>query len=174
MILPIVVVSAGNNDTSLNGVDNSETRRRIAATSKSQGTAPFMNCEPSEPHPPNIPDSGVSAASSVSRPNRRKVLAAGAAAVASVAGARTASGDFALVQSLPQIVKRTISYDSVTKKRAIADYHENMRPFGGSLSRHGRHLLHQPKRFGAPGILTSSSSDRAMEPPFAPLACQWR
>tara|TARA_R110002049_G_scaffold2750_8_gene22260 strand:+ start:210691 stop:212583 length:1893 start_codon:yes stop_codon:yes gene_type:complete len=79
------------------------------------------------------------------------VLAAGAAAaMASSSATQQANADFALVRSLPLITKRAISYDSVTKKRAIADYRHNMRPFGGSLSKHGRHLLHQPQRFNAP------------------------
>ena len=86
--------------------------------------------------------------------SRRQALKAGAAtfagAMASESATRSSKADFALVRSLPLITKRTISYDSVTKKRAIADYKKNMQPFGGALSRHGRHLLHQPKRFDAP------------------------
>ena len=109
-----------------------------------------MNRQSSEPKPPPTQDLGVEESAGEKGPNRRRAIAIGGAAIASVAGAQAASGDFSLIRSLPLIVKRTISYDSVTKKRAIADYHHNMRPFGGSLSRHGRHLLHQPLRFDAP------------------------
>ncbi len=83
--------------------------------------------------------------------SRRQVLQAGvAAAVATVASAKQAEADFAPVRSLPVIAKRVISKDSDYKKRAIADYVKNMQPLGGSLSWHGRRLLHQPMRAGAP------------------------
>ncbi|MFK8112505.1 MAG: GMC oxidoreductase [Rubripirellula sp.] len=76
---------------------------------------------------------------------RRDVLRA---TVASVIGATAAESkaDFTPLRSLPVVVKRATSYKSGFKKRAIADYAANMRPFGGALSQHGRHLLHQPVR----------------------------
>ena len=107
-----------------------------------------MNHPSSEPNKPDSIDR--SAATNSCRPNRRSVLAAGAAAIAGGSSPPSAKGDFALVRSLPLITKRAISYDSVTKQRAIADYHLNMRPFGGSLSRHGKHLLRQTPRAEAP------------------------
>ena len=107
-----------------------------------------MNQPSPEPNEPDTPDRN--AANDSCRPSRRKVLAAGAAAIAGGSSGKTAKGDFALVRSLPLITKRTVSYDSVTKRRAIADYRHNMRPFGGSLAKHGRHLLRQPPRSDAP------------------------
>ncbi len=80
--------------------------------------------------------------------SRRGLLRAGAAAAAAAAGAvaQPAKADFALLQSLPVIAKRGVSKDTVDKKRAINDYHANMRQFGGSLSCHGKNLLHQRPR----------------------------
>ena len=86
--------------------------------------------------------------------NRRQTLAKGAACAIGLAAGTTpsskAAADFSLLRSLPVIGGRAISYQSDPKKRAIADYVANMKPFGGSLSRHGRHLLNQPDRFNSP------------------------
>lgn len=88
------------------------------------------------------------------RPNRRQSIKTGAAiaAAATTSGApgNSASADFAPIRSLPVITSRARSYESDHKKRAIADYVANMKPFGGSLSRHGRHLLTQTPRFHSP------------------------
>jgi cholesterol oxidase len=88
------------------------------------------------------------------RPNRRQSIktAAAIAAATATSGALpgAASADFAPIRSLPVITGRTVSYESDQKKRAIADYVANMKPFGGSLSCHGRHLLTQTPRFGSP------------------------
>ena len=84
------------------------------------------------------------------RPNRRDAIKTGAAiAAVSASGAlsEAAKADFAPIRSLPVITSRVRSYESDHKKRAIADYVANMKPFGGSLSRHGRHLLRQTPRF---------------------------
>lgn len=88
-----------------------------------------------------------------SLPNRResiKTAAAFTAATASGTLSNSADADFAPVRSLPVITGRARSYESDHKKRAIADYVANMKPFGGSLSRHGRHLLKQTPRFHSP------------------------
>jgi cholesterol oxidase len=77
--------------------------------------------------------------------SRRDLLKA-TAATAMAAAAGKATADFAPVRSLPVIIRRATTHDSDFKKRAIADYVANMRPFGGSLAQHGRHLLHQPER----------------------------
>jgi len=111
-----------------------------------------MNTRPTTNNTP--PPESVTEASAPTA-SRRQLLQAGAAAaigaaVATGANTRAAKGDFAPVRSLPLIAKRALTYDSVTKERAIADYHHNMRPFGGSLSRHGRELLHQPVRSNVP------------------------
>ena len=77
--------------------------------------------------------------------SRRDVLKATVAtAVAAAAG--KAEADFAPVRSLPVIVRRATTKQSDFKKRASADYVANMRPFGGSLAKHGRHLLRQCER----------------------------
>ena len=67
-------------------------------------------------------------------------------ATAVSAATSRAAADFAPVRSLPVIVRRATSKDSNYKQRAIADYAANMKQFGGSLSKHGRHLLRQPER----------------------------
>ncbi len=85
----------------------------------------------------------------MSSSTRRDVLKAAAAAVA-VRGSGKASADFTPLRSLPVIAKRAMTSKSDYKKRAIADYVANMKPFGGSLARHGRHLLHQPGRGSVP------------------------
>ena len=87
------------------------------------------------------------------QPNRRESIKSGAAiaaATASGALANATNADFAPIRSLPVITNRVRSYESDYKKRAISDYVANMKPFGGSLSRHGRHLLKQNARFNSP------------------------
>ena len=81
---------------------------------------------------------------SESRPNRRQAIkaAATAASIVGTAGLdQSVNADFSVIRSLPVIASRGVSYQSEHKKRAIADYVANMKPLGGSLSRHGRHLL---------------------------------
>ena len=76
--------------------------------------------------------------------SRRQVFKASVAAA--MTAATPAVAGFTPLRSLPVIAKRTISKKSDYKKRAIADYVQNMRPLGGSLSQHGRKLLHQAPR----------------------------
>lgn len=89
-----------------------------------------------------------------SKLSRRDSIKTGAAAVSAVlaggASASPARADFAPIRLLPVIAGRAVSYESDHKKRAIADYVANMKPYGGSLSKHGRHLLHGSPRFGSP------------------------
>ncbi|TWT53247.1 Cholesterol oxidase precursor [Rubripirellula amarantea] len=78
------------------------------------------------------------------QPNRRQAIKVATASIAgaSAAGAgKKALADLSAIRSLPVITGRAVSYQSEHKKRAIADYVANMKPLGGSLSRHGRHLL---------------------------------
>jgi cholesterol oxidase len=77
--------------------------------------------------------------------SRRNVIKASVAA-AVAAATPGASADFAPVRSLPVIVRRATSNSSEWKRRAIADYVENMRGFGGSLAQHGRCLLQPSER----------------------------
>jgi cholesterol oxidase len=81
--------------------------------------------------------------------SRRDLLKATVASVVATTAPRLPA-DITPVRSLPVIVKRTISNESGFKQRAIADYVANMQAFGGSLSQHGRHLLHQPVRGNSP------------------------
>ncbi|TWU56257.1 GMC family oxidoreductase N-terminal domain-containing protein [Rubripirellula reticaptiva] len=84
----------------------------------------------------------------VSMETRRNVLKSTAALVASAASSIAsprASADFALVRSLPVIVDRARTGSSEFKERAIADHAANMKPFGGSLARHGHALFHQTR-----------------------------
>ena len=82
--------------------------------------------------------------------SRRNLIKATVASAAALATGTKSNADFALVRSLPLIARRTKSSQSEIKKRAIADYHANMRQFGGSLSCHGRKLFHQVPRDGVP------------------------
>ena len=86
---------------------------------------------------------------STSRRNLLKATVAAAAGVGSTRGV-SAKADITPIRSLPVITKRVTSPSSGFKNRAIADYAYNMRPFGGSLSKHGRHLRNQPTRGNTP------------------------
>lgn len=85
----------------------------------------------------------------MSSASRRDVLKATVASVVG-ASAKQSAADFTPVRSLPIVVKRATSRQSGFKKRAIADYAANMKPFGGSLSKHGRHLLQPVVREQSP------------------------
>jgi len=80
--------------------------------------------------------------SETSRRNLLKATIAGA--VAATGG--SVNADFAPLRSLPVIARRRHSKSSPHKRRAIADYIADMKPFGGSLARHGRQLRQQPMR----------------------------
>ncbi len=84
----------------------------------------------------------------MTNPSRRQWLQATASAVISAATVTgsTTRADFAPVRSLPVIANRTRSNPSEFKHRAIADYVENMRGFGGSLARHGCELVDRSQR----------------------------
>ncbi|NND98862.1 MAG: GMC family oxidoreductase [Pirellulaceae bacterium] len=81
--------------------------------------------------------------------SRRNLLKATVAAAATTSVGK-AKADVALIRSLPIMTRRASSSESEIKKRAIADYHANMRQFGGSLACHGRPLLQQAPRAGVP------------------------
>lgn len=85
----------------------------------------------------------------MSSANRRQAIKL-TAATAAVGIGRSTQADFAPVRSLPVIAKRTVTRASELKRQAIADHAQNMKQFGGAMSRHGRHLLGPCRRHGRP------------------------
>lgn len=71
---------------------------------------------------------------------RREMMLGAAAMIGALGGAAPAAGGSPL-SGVAKIIDRTSSGPSIFKQRALEDYQENMRPFGGSLSAPIRELL---------------------------------